>query len=87
VARAAAAELRVRALSQLIHLYDAILQMMTYLRWKQGDIDTIMPSLWAGRGGRKARTTDDTEDPVIDAGEPQSPVGPVPNNGGAPFTA
>lgn len=85
--RAAAAELRVRALSKLIHLYDAILQMMTYLRWKQGDIDVIMPSLWAGRGGRKARTTDDSGDPVIDVAEPQSPAGPVPNNGGAPFVA
>jgi hypothetical protein len=85
-ARAAAAELRVRALSKLIHLYEAILRMMTYLRWYQGDVDVIMPSLWAGRG-RRARAADDGENPAIDADEPQSPAGPVPNNGGAPFTA
>ena len=89
--RAAAAELRVRALSKLVHLYDEVLRTMTYLRWKHGDIDVLMPSLWAGRGGRKARTTDDGEepgvDPGLDAGPPESPAGSVPINGTGPITS
>jgi hypothetical protein len=87
VNRAPAAELRLRALSRLIHLYEEIRRMMSFLRWYEDDVDTIVPSLWAGRGGRKARSQDDGGSPVIDDGEPQSPTGPVPNNGGAPFTA
>ncbi len=86
-ARASAAELRVRALSKLVHLYDDVLSMMTYLRWKHGDIDVLMPSLWAGRGGRKARTNDGGDDPTVDDTDPQSPDSPVPINGTGPFTA
>lgn len=85
--RASAAELRVRALSKLVHLYDDVLSMMTYLRWKHGDIDVLMPSLWAGRGGRKARTSDGGDDPTVDDTDPQSPDSPVPINGTGPFTA
>jgi len=53
-------------LSQHIHLYDFLRQVMTYLRWKHGDIDALAPSLWMGRGGRKARTSGGTDLPVDD---------------------
>jgi hypothetical protein len=96
--RAPALETRLRVVSRLIRLYDALLRMVTYVRWRQDDVDQFVPSLWATRG-RRARTqrgidpnvddpaVDPVVDPVIDAGEPQTPAGPVPNNGGAPFTA
>jgi hypothetical protein len=41
-----------------------------YIRHHEGDADSIIPSLFAGRGGRK-KATDDTND------KPQTPV-PVP---------
>lgn len=91
VNRAPAAELRLRALSKLIHLYEEVRRMMTFLRWYDGDVDTIVPSLWAGRGGRKARSADDgtdpTADPTSDNGEPAAPGGAVPINGTGPFMA
>ena len=43
---------------------------MQYVRHHEGDADSIIPSLFAGRGGRK-KATDDTGD------KPQTPV-PVP---------
>lgn len=92
VNRAPAAELRVRALSTLIHLYEEIRRMMMFLRYYDGDVDTIVPSLWAGRGGRKARSESDVDpdadSPAIDDdGEPSTPITPSPINGGGPFTS
>jgi hypothetical protein len=81
------ADVQKRAYTKFVDTWDLVRRAIVFLRWGKGDADTLAPSLWAGRGGRKARTAGDGEDPVIDDGEPQSPVGPVPNNGGAPFTA
>lgn len=84
VSRAPAAELRARALSKLVALYEETRRMMTYLRWYQDDADTIVPSLWANRGRRgRGRREDDQAD---DTDTPFTPVsGPVPNNGGPAF--
>jgi hypothetical protein len=88
VGRAPAIELRVRALSSLVHTYDELRRMMTYLRWHIGDIDSLVPSLWAGRGGRKVSASDgfDTDGDVDGDDDGPSPATPSPNNGGAPFT-
>ncbi len=84
-ARLAAAETRVRALSLLVREYELVRRMVSFLRWFEGDADTFVPSLYAGRGGRRVK---DEEDDVIDTDTPVTPVpGPVPNNGGGPFTA
>lgn len=84
-ARAAAAELRVRALSLLVREYEELRRMVTYVRWFEGDADTFVPSLYAGRGGRRPK--EDTE-VVTDTDTPVTPFpGPVPNNGGGPFTS
>lgn len=85
VSRAPAAELRARALSKLVAIYEEVRRMMTYLRWYQDDADTIVPSLWSTRGRRgRSRRDDERDDDDTDA--PFSPVsGPVPNNGGPAF--
>ncbi len=87
--RALAMETRTRAFSLLVREYELLRRMVTYVRWFEGDYDRIMPSLYAGRGGRKPR---DVEPPVDVDGEdgeqPVTPVtGPVPNNGGPAFAS
>jgi hypothetical protein len=66
---AAAVEDRQRAYTLLVHAYDQARRAATYLRWVEGDVDKIVPSLWAGRGGGRS------------AGSNVTPAG---NNGGAP---
>ena len=90
VARAPALETRLRVISRLLRLYDELRRMMTYLRWRQGDVDLFAPSLWASRGRRSRaqrggdpNLADPTDDPTLDAGGPASPA--VPTNGGGPF--
>jgi hypothetical protein len=44
---------RARAFTLLAHAYDACRQALAYLRWKEGDADSIAPSLTKKRPGRK----------------------------------
>lgn len=95
VLRAPAAELRVRALSQLVHEHSQLRRMVTYLRWDEDDVDSIVPSLYAGRGRRPSSDVPETDEPNIDepalddtdGDEPPPPARPSPNNGGGPFTS
>lgn len=57
--RAAAADLRRRAIADAVRIYDQLRRQMTYLRWHEDDVDTLVPSLFAGRGGRKKRRKDE----------------------------
>lgn len=75
-----ASELRVRALSKLIATYEEVRRMTQYLRFYEEDADSIIPSFYAGRGGRKPTRTGD--DDVI----PPPPPTPTPVNGDDPFT-
>ncbi len=77
--RASAAETRVRAISLLIREYEELRRMVIFVRWFDGDQDRIVPSLYAGRGGRGKK------DEPMDDDVPVS--GPVPNNGGPAFTS
>jgi hypothetical protein len=91
VYRAPALETRIRALSKLTRLYDALRRMMTYLRWEQDDIDQLVPSLYASRG-RRTRSRNDVDpngrNPALDDdAEPTTPIPPSPINGGQPFTS
>jgi hypothetical protein len=52
-ALAAATELRLRAFTALVTSYDQARRAAIYLRWAEGDADTIAPSLYAGRRRRK----------------------------------
>jgi len=87
VVRVPAVELRHRAGTKLVRTYEELRRKMSYLRWYQGDVDALIPSLWANRG-RKARSNDDDTDTDrdTDTDGPASPETPSPNNGGAPFT-
>ncbi len=44
---------RARAFALLVDAYDGCRRALTYLRWKEGDADTIAPSLFKKRPGRK----------------------------------
>ena len=43
---------RRQAFTLFMRAYDEVRRAVTFLRWKEGDADTIAPSLYAGRGGR-----------------------------------
>lgn len=45
--------------------YDQLRRAVTYLRWKEGDVDALLPSLWAQSGaGRPAKTEPEPIDPT-----------------------
>ena len=69
------ADLRIRAYTQLVITWDEIRRVVTFLRWHQGDVDALAPSLWAGRG-RRSDESERTVAPVIVAG-PTAPSTPV----------
>ena len=46
------ARIRDQAFTLMMRAYDEVRRAVTFLRWQQGDADTIAPSLYAGRGGR-----------------------------------
>lgn len=52
---------RAAAYTLFIKAYEDVRSAVQYLRHREGDADSIMPSLFAGRGGRK-KATDDTGD-------------------------
>ena len=47
------ADQRARAFALLLGAYDSCRQALTYVRWKEGDADTIAPSLLKKKAGRK----------------------------------
>ncbi len=51
---AAASLTRHQTFTVFVRAYDEVRRAMAYLRWHEGDADAIVPSLYAGRGGRKA---------------------------------
>ncbi len=56
---------RQRAYALFVSTYDAARRVVTFLRWNEGDADTIAPSLWKGRGSRPGRS-DTAPDPAPD---------------------
>jgi hypothetical protein len=50
---------RNRAFTLLLDAYDNARRAIGYLRWKEGDLDTIAPSLFKKRAGRKPGKKDD----------------------------
>lgn len=50
---------RARAFTLLVGAYDSCRQAIAYLRWKEGDAETIAPSLFKKRPGRKPGKKDE----------------------------
>lgn len=51
---AAASELRMRAFTLVLHTYEEARAAIGYLRRKEGDLDSIAPSLYPGKSRRRA---------------------------------
>ena len=50
---AEAADRKVRAFTLFTTAYDQVRRAVTYLRWNEGDGDSLAPSLYKGRGGSR----------------------------------
>ncbi len=70
---------RQAAFTLFINAYNEVRAVIGFLRRKQGDVDSIAPSLFMGRVSTKKKSTDDTGD------KPQTPV-PVPPTTNQPVT-
>lgn len=91
-----AAELRQRAFTRFVSAYDQARRAIAYLRWGDGDIDQIIPSLYAGKARRKVEAATEVPTngngngatpPVVTAPTPIQPVNapaPAPAPGTAP---
>ncbi|MGE5783152.1 MAG: hypothetical protein ACM3ZE_01120 [Myxococcales bacterium] len=55
-----ATDLRNRAFTLFNAAYDDARRAIIYLRWHDGDADTVTPSLYAGRGGSKRKSEADS---------------------------
>jgi hypothetical protein len=75
---ASASDNRSRAFTLFVKAYDQIRRAVTYLRWKENDVEDIAPSLYAGRGGGKRTTDVPAPTPPAPVPPPASPATPVP---------
>jgi hypothetical protein len=55
---ASSSELRQRAFTRFTHAWDDVRRAITFLRWRENDIDDHAPSLYAGRGGSRKKATE-----------------------------
>lgn len=78
---AAAVDIRLRAFTRFISVYEDARRAVGYLRAPYGDADTIAPSLYPGRP-RRRNTEDTATDPVAPVGT--TPGATVPAVPGAP---
>ena len=75
------AGLRTRGYTKFVTTYDEVRRIVTFLRWHQGDVDAIAPSLWAGRGGRRF---DEAVTPAAASPSAASPGAATPTEVAAP---
>ena len=61
---------RLAAFTVFMKAYEEVRAALQYLRHHEGDGDHIMPSLFAGRGGRKKSTDDPTDKPNTPTASP-----------------
>lgn len=85
---AATAETRQRAFALFVNSYDQARRAVSHLRWNEGDVDAIAPSLYAGRNSGSRRKNGDSETPAPAPTAPKAPAGevpaPVPESAGTP---
>jgi hypothetical protein len=89
VSSSEASMLRQKAFALFLRAYEDARRAVTYLRHYAGDADDIMPSLYAGRGGRRQRDDEEPEQPTPTpppGGATPTPVA-VDNSDGLPVTS
>ena len=70
-------EQRERAYTLFVRAYDEVRRAISFLRWKQGDVDEITPSLYSGKAGRRrSEPTPSTPVAPVTSGVPASPGAP-----------
>lgn len=82
---------RQRNFTLLARTYDQVRRAVMFLRWEEGDLDTLAPSLYAGRGNSNAKKKDE---PKAGGADGTAPVVAAPGSagvaapaGGAPVAA
>ncbi len=80
-AASAASAQRQRAYTLFVNAYDDARRALSYLRWRQEDVESIAPSLYTGRGGRGTPSSEVKPTPVT----PPAPTSPATPS--APATA
>jgi hypothetical protein len=77
---ASTADMRKRAFTLFTRAYDDARRVMLFLRWHEEDADTIIPSLYAGRGGTKKKPTGDetVQAPSVSSVQTTNPVTTAP---------
>jgi hypothetical protein len=72
----------------LVHAHGQTRRAVAYLRWNEGDTDTIAPSLFKGRGDRDASPSDTATEPEDVAAPPGAgaPAAPEAAPEGAPLS-
>jgi len=78
---AATADMRARAYTAFMRVYDQARRIVGYLRWDEDDASTITPSFFPGRGGNHKKP--DAPAPANGATGPFAPA-PTPGSQGAP---
>ena len=80
------AQLRQRLFTVFVNAYDEARRAISFLRWKENDIEKIAPSLYAGRTTRRAKTETAPEPgaSVTPAANPLAPSATVPVTGAVP---
>jgi hypothetical protein len=93
------AEMRQRAYTLFVRTYEEVRRAMTFIRWKEDDVDDIVPSLYAGKSAKSKKADDkgkgdDGSQPIQGATPHTSPSptsGPAPvapgMPGGSPFVS
>jgi hypothetical protein len=92
VNRVPAADMRNRALVNLVMINDEARRMMSYLRWHQEDVDEIVPSFWGDRVRKRAEAVEEEATPSSQLTTPTTPATPSepeldPTGEGGPFTS
>ncbi|AUX23596.1 hypothetical protein SOCEGT47_041230 [Sorangium cellulosum] len=82
-----ATDKRARAFSLFVRAYDQTRRAVAYLRWDEGDADEIAPSLYKGRRGRGASSSDTDEQEAAPPAQPGGAAGSAPAGTAVPAPA
>jgi hypothetical protein len=87
-AQAATADMRARAFTLFTRAYDDARRAVIFLRWHEGDADSIAPSLHPGKSAGKKKTVDEPNATPPAATLVVTPTQPAPtaNAGATPAT-